>query len=222
MKYSLLAGAGAAWAAALFLAPSTPAQGGRPAAMFEVTVTNLTRGQPISPLLVVTHDAKTALFVPGQAASPELALMAEDGDNSQLAALASSLPGVHAVASGAAPIGPGGSETVVVAATGNRRHLSLAGMLVNTNDAFMALDSLELTSQDTVVNAVAYDAGSEFNSESCAFIPGPACNNPFQHDPTAAEGFVYVSNGIQGVGDLAPELYDWRNPVARIQIRRLP
>lgn len=33
---------------------------------------------------------------------------------------------------------------------------------------------------------------------------------------------MYISNGVQGIGDLAPELYDWRNPVARIEIRRVP
>jgi len=33
---------------------------------------------------------------------------------------------------------------------------------------------------------------------------------------------VYVSNGIQGLGSLASETYDWRNPVARIEIVRIP
>jgi hypothetical protein len=35
------------------------------------------------------------------------------------------------------------------------------------------------------------------------------------------EGFVRISEGIHGVGDLPANLWDWRNPVAKITIRRL-
>lgn len=222
MKRALFFGAGLLGLAAFVInASATPPQGGG-TVQFQVTVTNLTRGQPLSPILAVTHNSRTTLFTPGQPASPALALMAEDGDNSQLIALAGGLAGVEDVSSGLAPIGPGGSDSVTVTASADKRFLSVLGMLVNTNDSFMALDSLLLNGEVQVLNAVAYDAGSEFNSESCAYIPGPACNNPFVHDPAAPEGFVFISNGVQGIGDLAPELYDWRNPVARIEIRRLP
>ena len=36
------------------------------------------------------------------------------------------------------------------------------------------------------------------------------------------EGFVHVHSGIHGVGDLDEAARDWRNPVARIVVRRLP
>ena len=222
MKTPLLLASGVLAAAALIAGASSATAPAAGTARFSVTVTNLTRSQPLSPILAVTHDANTVLFTPGQAASTELAMLAEDGDNSALGALAGSLAGVQDVASGMAPIGPGGTDSVIVEASLDNRYLSVAGMLVNTNDAFMAVDSFRLGGGPMVVNAVAYDAGSEANSELCAYIPGPACNNPFQHDPAAPEGFVFISNGIQGIGDLAPELYDWRNPVARVEIRRLP
>jgi hypothetical protein len=32
---------------------------------------------------------------------------------------------------------------------------------------------------------------------------------------------VHIANGIQGVGDLAPAMFDWRNPVASVSIRRM-
>ncbi|MBI5612909.1 MAG: spondin domain-containing protein, partial [Gammaproteobacteria bacterium] len=47
---------------------------------YEVTVTNLTRGQSFTPILVATHRPGVALFEPGQPASPELAILAEGGD----------------------------------------------------------------------------------------------------------------------------------------------
>ena len=34
------------------------------------------------------------------------------------------------------------------------------------------------------------------------------------------EGYVHIHRGMHGIGDLAPEIYDWRNPVAAITITR--
>ena len=63
-------------------------------------------------------------------------------------------------------------------------------------------------------------AGTELNSEDCAFIPGPPCGSGGSHDPAAAEGSIYISNGLHGLGGLAPEVYDWRGPVAKVTIVR--
>ncbi len=202
--------------------PALAGDDGDAAVVFQVTVTNLTRSQPLSPIALATHRASVSMFTPGEMASSELALMAEEGDNSQLLALLGGRAGVREVVGGAAPIGPGGSDTFMIRATNSARFLSLAGMLVNTNDAFLGVDSFELSRTGSMtIYGVAFDAGSEFNSEACAYIPGPACGNA-AHDPTPAEGYIYVSNGIQGIGDLESELYDWHNPVARIEITRIP
>jgi hypothetical protein len=37
-------------------------------------------------------------------------------------------------------------------------------------------------------------------------------------DTGCGEGYVYISNGISGIGDLAPNDFDWRNPVARVVV----
>ena len=70
---------------------------------------------------------------------------------------------------------------------------------------------------------MAYDAGSEDNDESCAHIPGPiecgGMGEPFSEG--LAEGFVHVSNGIHGVGDLQPSMYDWRGAVAMVRVVRI-
>ena len=100
--------------------------------------------------------------------------------------------------------------------------MSLVGMLANTNDAFYALQGVAGPSAGAVTYyAVAWDAGSEANNEVCQFVPGPACQHFFVRATEGAEGFVYVHSGIHGVGDLVPALHDWRNPVAKITIRRL-
>jgi len=206
---------------ALTLAAAAPASTDA-APMFEVTVTNLTRGQIFSPLLVTSHTSDISLFVAGEPALPELGTLAEEGNNAPLAALLGGLAVIEDVQTGAGGILPGASDTVMIRATGKAPYISLASMLVNTNDAFVGLDAFQITRElDATVYAVAYDAGTEFNSESCDFIPGPACGSAGAHDPAPAEGYVYVSNGVQGVGDLATDLYDWRNPVAKITIRRM-
>lgn len=199
---------------------SAPGGGGR---TFEVTVTNLTGGRIFSPLLVAAHTDAVSLFQPGQAASSELALLAEEGDNSMLATLLMGTSGVADVATGSGMVMPGQSETVQVEVLGDARRISMASMLVSTNDTFAAVRGVGLPKGDlpAMFYAEAWDAGSEANSESCAYVPGPPCGAAGMHDPAPAEGYVYISPGIQGVGDLDPAARDWRNPVALVTIRRV-
>jgi hypothetical protein len=190
---------------------------------YDVTITNLTRGQVFSPPLVVTHPKRLALFELGQPASPELAALAQDGNNSLLTAALKGLRGVH-LADAGAPLPPGESVTLKVRAAGAHSVISVAGMLVSTNDAFFALNSAWLPRQQqrpASHTVPAYDAGAEGNDELCAYIPGPPCG-----DTTAAtsgvgaEGFVHVHAGIHGIGELEASAFDWRNPVASITIMR--
>ncbi len=194
-----------------------------PMRMYEVTITNLTRSQVISPPLIAVHDESAAVFEPGFAASAELAALAEDGDNSMLAALLGAHAGVLEVQTAAAGVAPGASVSFTVMADPQHPYLSGAGMLVSTNDAFAGIDAVTMDpSLDHMSFYIpAFDAGTEFNSEDCAFIPGPPCGNGGVHDPTPAEGYVHVSNGITGIGSLAPEIYDWHNPVAKVSVTRL-
>ena len=229
MKNIALLGLGLVGSCLAFtLATASPAAAAAPAGsdgpvMFEVTVTNLTRNQILSPMLVVSHAENVALFTAGQPASSDLMALAEEGNNMPLSMTLGANSRVLDVQAGAGGILPGASDMVTISASGHSRFISMASMLVNTNDAFVALDSFEIAADsDVTTHAVAYDAGTEFNSESCSFIPGPACGAGGMHDPQPAEGFVYVSNGVQGIGDLDAAVYDWRNPVAKVTIRRIP
>jgi hypothetical protein len=191
---------------------------------YMVTITNLTYDQIISPPVVVVHDERFRLFQPGQPAGGELAALAEDGMTGPLVGLLEVSTGVtdYAVAGGGIP--PAGSVTVELSARGQGKMLSLAGMLVSTNDAFVGLDGHTLSSGFAAafgapsVGAPAYDAGSEANTESCDHIPGPPCGSPGVRVTDGAEGFVHVHRGIRGVGDLDESAKDWKNPVARIRI----
>ena len=52
---------------------------------YEVSITNLTRGQPLSPIFMATHmKGAGPLYVLGQPASADLAALAEDADASGL------------------------------------------------------------------------------------------------------------------------------------------
>lgn len=93
-------------------------------------------------------------------------------------------------------------------------------MLATTNDSFYAVQGLRLRYWSTVADALVYDAGSEDNDEACDSIPGPPCGPPNNRSTVDAEGFIHLSNGVQGVGDLVAEDLDWRGPAARIEVRR--
>lgn len=53
---------------------------GAPEATYEVTIRNLTGGQPFTPPLVATHRAATDLFAVGEAASVGIQEIAENGN----------------------------------------------------------------------------------------------------------------------------------------------
>ena len=195
-----------------------------------VTIRNLTRNQIITPPVVAIHKASTSLFSIGEEASPELAALAEDGDPVPLLETLMGTPGVHDSAVGYGLIPPSQSTTATVTSAPGYRSLSVVGKLATTNDAFFAVGGIQVPLPPTLflspprsktVDAPAYDAGSEANTELCEFVPGPPCSSHFVHDPAEAEGFIYISNGIQGIGDLNPAESDWRNPVARVTITRI-
>lgn len=193
----------------------------QPAATYRVTVTNISQ-QIISPPIVASHSWRTRIFVPGYAASPELAAVAEDADASGLLAALGADPQVLDFAIGDGPLMPGASATLEIEVDPRHNRLSAVGMLVTTNDAFFGLNNLILDGGPGVmhVSVPAYDAGSEANNELCAFIPGPPCGNGGVRDTDGAEGFISVHPGIHGIGDLSAAAWDWRNPVARLTIVR--
>ncbi len=189
---------------------------------YSVRITNLTQGQIFSPPIAISHDSNFVLFNLGEPASDLLYPLAEGGDTSPLINAISADSAVYDYDSADGVLLPGDSVTLEIEAQGKTRYISLAGMLVSTNDAFFAASQIRVPSRGKAeVMAKAYDAGSETNSEECAYIPGPPCGNGGVRDFTDAEGYVYIHAGIHGTADLDIATKNWQNPVAKIVIEKI-
>jgi hypothetical protein len=209
------------------------------AGTFEVRVTNLTRGQRFTPLFVVSHNSSIRTFDLGVAASSQLKALAEEGNFAPLADQLRNREGVCGIANSPTPppaarlIAPGATITVNVEGGPQCDRISVLAMLIPTNDGFLAVNSVEVPrNRDTVVvMSPVYDAGTERNDELCASIPGPGfteCITPSNPEGNGGgasvnqgEGFVHIHAGIHGGGNLSAAMRDWRNPAARIAVRRV-
>jgi hypothetical protein len=195
---------------------------------YEVTVTNITYNQQFTPLLLATHQPTIRFFTLGQPAIPQLVTLAEEGNVAPLRKLLDDSPLVNATAAGNGLLDPGKSITFQIQGNPWRDRLSVAAMLIPTNDAFMSLNAVALPYPGWPVQtytAVAYDAGSEVNDELCTSIPGPffaECNGSGGGARVnGGEGFVHVHRGMHGVGSFKATARDWRNPVATVSVRLL-
>jgi hypothetical protein len=189
---------------------------------YNVIVTNLTANQVFTPLLIASHAHDTQLFQLAQEASEALEQVAEGGDTSALAAELTATGGALTVMTLEAPLLPGETVTAEIATSEEAPHISIIGMLVPTNDGFVALSSIHAADVAGSTGFVpAYDAGTEANDELCANIPGPpgVCSGEgFNPSREGGEGFVHIHRGMHGSPDLDPATYDWQNPVAQITI----
>lgn len=192
-------------------------------AVATIRVTNLTKGQILTPAVFVTHSPEApALFVPGKSASSELASLAEQGITSGLINKFSAESAVLAVARLASFIRPGKSATISVKFDASHRLVSSASMIEMTNDGFVSLLAVEVPCEGVATHFLkGWDAGSEANTELCSQIPAPCPSPPRSGSCSAArvEGFVHVHAGIHGCGGFPQEVYDWRHPVAMVEIQ---
>ncbi|MGH2544752.1 MAG: spondin domain-containing protein, partial [Ardenticatenaceae bacterium] len=160
---------------------------------FDLTLTNTsdTTVYPgmLTPLVWAIHDETASLFEVGMPASPGLESVAEDGDPALLADEVAALPGV--ISSGISdqpdggppgPLMPGQSYTATLTLDAGHRYLSLASMVVPSNDMFMAFHSegIALLNEDGTPRSddeiaadiatllTAWDSGTERNQAGAA------------------------------------------------------
>ncbi len=207
-------------------------------ATFEVTVSNLTLAQPLSPVAVVLHRAGFESFVDGETANLAMELMAEGGDNTDVLGEAVAASEHLASASSDGPIAPasiGGAISLTVPEDQiSDMRLTVLSMLVHTNDAFTGANAANVSSMavgDTIrLTGPTWDAGTENNDEQGASMPGP---------DFGGEGFNSTRDDIidrvrfhQGVvtsasvasGDMNSNLEErhrFDNPTSRISITRI-
>lgn len=210
---------------------------------FDVTVTNLTHGMYLGPILVAAHAQGAGVFSPGSAASTNMITLAENGDVSGLntdfisaGADTTTLTG----SVGGNKLGPGESvsQASFISGAGNDR-LSILCKLMPTNDGFAAVTSIVIPTDPGryVFNLVAYDAGSEANDElvtvngATVDQPGIGFDANVPTDTGASGGAsgadgnttIHVHRGALGddnptggTSDLDVTRHRWLNPVARV------
>jgi hypothetical protein len=203
-------------------------------ASFDVTVTNLTNGQPVSPVAVIAHQEGYSVFTIGAAATTGLETLAEGGDNSMLLAEADADANVLSSGSGAAPIGPGGAETVtldILESDLPTALFSVSTMLVNTNDAITGVNGVDVSGLAVgdawTGRAIVYDAGTEANTEAAADVPGPAAGgegfNAARDDRadrvTMHAGVVTQDDGLATSALTGQHRFD--NPAVEVRIERV-
>ncbi len=190
---------------------------------YAVTITNLTRGQSFTPILVLSHLKNFAMFTAGSPPSTALSLLAEDGDVTPMSLVLQNSDEVFDIQNSEGLLGPGESTTINVMGDELYSRISAAAMLIPTNDAFFAIQGIKLPkgNKTRISTAIAYDAGSEPNDESCESIPGFTCGGEGASPNDGGEGFIHVHAGIHGINDLIASEQDWRNPVAKISIARV-
>ena len=107
----------------------------------------------------------------------------------------------------------------MVSASSDMGYLSLATMLVTTNDGIVLANSLPLFDEDGhprtfEMNLMAYDAGTEENNELATHVPVPFDGH--ERAPTEG-GVIALHSGITGVGDVGAA-FAWTEPTATVAV----
>ena len=127
-------------------------------------------------------------------------------------------------------LAPASSTAFSLSNSSGNDYLSVAAMMLPTNDGFIGLDSWEIPTEagTYTVYLNAYDAGTEANDEIIANIP-----NPIGITATGASGVtedisnanVHIHPGVLGdddeeggISDLDSSAHRWLNPVAKLTI----
>jgi len=219
---------------------------------YVVTMTDLTTGQPMSPPMAATHGGSGTMWSLGAQASFALKEIAENGNNAPMyydLQQARSTGTVYDFAQGVStinfpsPIVPAGRaapvtpfpQSVSFRIRGNPHadRLSVAAMLVCTNDGFTGVDGLALPKAkggSVTVPLQAYDTGTEVNNQLFANIMPPcqgligvfgAAGEAVSRPSLAENGSIGVHAGlIAGVGDLQP-IHFWTGPVGQLTVTRV-
>lgn len=219
MKQKVLIIVGCLMALTLFSGNGNADRGG---GYYKVTITNITSGQTFTPSIVLNHKKGVRLFTPGSPAGTSLATLAESGNTGPLSTMMSMNPKVADIAGSEGLLGPGESTIVKLKRSGGFNYISLAAMMIPTNDGFIALNGVMAPRghKSVMYLSPAYDAGTEVNDELCDNIPGPYCGGTGLSDEDG-EGYVHIHAGIHGIADVPDDIFDWRNPVARVIIERV-
>ena len=195
----------------------------------EVTITNITPGMYLTPILAVGHgDEQGRMFEFESAASEPLQIVAEGGNLEPISQMFDANSDHVVKDPHGGLLGPGESTTFTI----NRNHtrLSLIAKILPTNDGFIAANDMLIREGSQELYAI--DAGTEANNEQ--ITGGAQPNTPgIPADPggladrnapgiasAKAEGKVNRHPGISGAegSALNPDIHGWNGPVAIMTI----
>jgi hypothetical protein len=206
-------------------------------ATYEITVANLTSGQPLTPPLAATHRRPLGLFEIGTPASLGLREIAENGNLTPLNDALSEEHNVSEVliaAGSPPPILPGAERTFTISSERGAKYFSFVSMLICSNDGFTGVNAIRLpddVGESVELDAMAYDAGSEINTEDFADIVPPCAGltgvpstdqgTGMSNPALAEDGVVHPHSGVAGIDDLVPSIHSWSGPVVSVRVTRI-
>lgn len=183
----------------------------------KVSIKNISNAVFTPPIVALCKRKMKPIAKVGAPASDAVELLAEGGDTSGLAMLFDDNH-CHYVSS-MEPILPG--ETLSLEVPGRGKYLHLAAMLLPTNDGFIFTSGHKVShhKHSKKLMLKSYDAGTEFNDELCANIPGPQCGGMGFNAEREDHNFVKPHPGLQGFGDVSAATYNWGEPVAYVTVK---
>jgi hypothetical protein len=205
-----------------------------------ITVTNLTQGLHFTPVITAAHTSENNLFMASEMASVELQAMAEGGDISGLVSMLTNADANINENPAMGLLAPAMSASFTLTNDSANTHLSLAAMVLPSNDGFVGLDSWAIPEEAGTYTVFlnAYDAGTEANNElRGSGAPGEA-GMPVPPPLEALIGMngtgvtdmesnskVHIHRGSLGDSDMSAGTSDinnsvqrWLNPVAKLTI----
>lgn len=181
----------------------------------EVTIHNVSKTILTPPIIAVGDRSIENFHTVGEPASVALEELAEGGSTDALKEYYEDRGARVTQLTEAIPPG----ESITIKVPGYRRSgVVIGSMLLPTNDAFVTANLSVKRRGAATAQVRSYDAGTEYNSEMTADIPGPFGGEGFNADRDDVD-FVHRHPGLNGTGDVDANMYDWEDPVANISVK---
>lgn len=187
----------------------------------EITISNISSTVMTPPIVALCRNKNIEpIATVGKVSNERLEKLAEGGSTVMMQDFFTQ----HycSVATSDTPILPG--KSIVLKVEGkNTDFLHMASMILPTNDGFVFKTGVQLKhlKKNGSMDLKSYDAGTEFNDELCTHIPGPQCSGEGFNTERETNNFVRPHPGLHGKGTVAPDVYNWGEPVARIKAKNM-
>ncbi|MDA9557024.1 spondin domain-containing protein [Vibrio sp.] len=174
----------------------------RGAATYKITVTNLTKGQPFSPVAAIAYDGKQhgPAFTLGESAPVGIEHIAEYGNAADLFNSSFVTDSAQAPTDIETRLPGRTAEFELVLNNSRSTHLALAGMLGRTNDGFIGVPHFDLTqlrlNEEVTIESPSYDAGTEDNDEALETLAALGVGPARDENRTDSVDYITVHSGV--------------------------